>query len=98
MGMIEILPASFRYYNSCGRKTSVEKLGQPENQINSLGVHYANCVDLNYPGARIRAMMACASICFIPSSPQFRSFTMKHACRSIFEKGETAVPSGIYFL
>jgi hypothetical protein len=53
MGMTEILPASFRYYNSCGRKTSMEKLGQPENQINALGVHYANCVDLNYPGARI---------------------------------------------
>jgi hypothetical protein len=31
----------------------MEKLGQPENQINALGVHYANCVDLNYPGARI---------------------------------------------
>ena len=42
--------------------------GQPENQINALGVHCANCVDLSYPGARIRAMMACSSICFIPSS------------------------------
>ena len=51
MGMTEILPASFRYYNSCGRKTSMEKLGQPENHINALGVHYANCVDLNYPSA-----------------------------------------------
>jgi hypothetical protein len=43
MGMTEILPASFRYYNSCGRKTSMEKLGQPEHQINALGIHYANC-------------------------------------------------------
>ena len=42
--------------------------GQPENQINALGVHCANCVDLSYLDARIRAMMACSSICFIPSS------------------------------
>jgi hypothetical protein len=42
------------------------KLGQPENQINALGVHYANCVNLNYPGARIRAMMACTTICASP--------------------------------
>jgi len=66
----------------------MEKLGQPENQINALGVQCANCVDLNYPGARIRAMMACAlDLLHTIFSAQFRSFTMKHACRSIFEKG-----------
>ena len=47
MGMTEIL------CNSYGRKTSMKKLGQPKNQIDALGVHYANCVDLNYPGARM---------------------------------------------
>jgi hypothetical protein len=36
----------------------MEKLGHPENQINALGVHYANCVDLNYPGARITLVQA----------------------------------------
>jgi hypothetical protein len=49
----------------------MEKLGSRKIKINALGVHYADCVDLNYPGARIGAMMACASICFKPSSPSF---------------------------
>jgi hypothetical protein len=66
----------------------MEKLGQPENQINALGVHYANCVDLNYPGRPDQGHDGlCLDLLHTIFSAQFRSFTMKHACRSIFEKG-----------
>jgi hypothetical protein len=90
------LPGVYFYGGQWGRQ---KFSGQPENQINALGVHCANCVDLSYPGARIRAMMACSSICFIPSS--LRSSGPSDEARvsvDLREGGETAVPSGIYFL
>ena len=65
----------------------MEKLGQPEHQINALGIHYANCgpklsgrPDQGHYGL-------CLDLLHTIFSAQFQSFTMKHACRSIFEKG-----------
>ena len=65
----------------------MEKLGQPKHQINALGIHYANCgpklsgrPDQGHYGL-------CLDLLHTIFSAQFQSFTMKHACRSIFEKG-----------
>jgi hypothetical protein len=88
MGMTEILPANSRYYNSCGQKTIIEKLGQPANQIDALGGSLRQLCGPKLSGRPDQGHDGlCLDLLHTIFSAQFRSFTMKHACWSIFEKG-----------